>query len=234
MADPISITSLVLDVSHALSSLIKYAKSVQGARFEMRKLSEELFALKGILEHLTTHTSDDIPKRQEIESEIFSESEGDVMAKVLHATNEFLQSLLAELEIPRSQFKRLAQSLKWPFTQEQFNNQLARLERVKSWLILVLIADHSSSDRRLQEEISDLASSLKKDLQIRDQERHQAVNKELFQWIAPVNPASSHLRASKRHSIGTGGWFVEGPLRKFLQNKEEEKRVFFLSGKCTW
>lgn len=39
--------------SNILSSLIDYAKTVQSAKSDMRKLSEELFALKGILEHLS-------------------------------------------------------------------------------------------------------------------------------------------------------------------------------------
>ncbi|KAJ5285643.1 hypothetical protein N7524_000949 [Penicillium chrysogenum] len=223
--DPISITSLVIEVSRVLSSLIRYAKTVQTAKSEVRKLSEELFALKGILEHLSAQV-DDSPKCEELETSPFDR---DVLARVLHTTNEFLQSLLLDLQTAETKFKRLKQTLKWPFTQTQVSEHLIRLERVKSWLILVLMADHNSVDRDMQHEIRDLTNTLKEDLQIRVQERNQLANRELLRWIAPVNPESSHLRASKRHRNGTGRWFVDGHLKTFLN--KDENRAFFLLGK---
>jgi hypothetical protein len=226
--DPISITSLVIEVSRVLSSLIRYAKTVQTAKSEVRKLSEELFALKGILEHLSAQV-DDSPKCEELETSPFDR---DVLARVLHTTNEFLQSLLLDLQTAETKFKRLKQTLKWPFTQTQVSEHLIRLERVKSWLILVLMADHNSVDRDMQHEIRDLTNTLKEDLQIRVQERNQLANRELLRWIAPVNPESSHLRASKRHRNGTGRWFVDGHLKTFLN--KDENRAFFLLGKCTY
>ncbi|KAJ5617810.1 hypothetical protein N7537_002924 [Penicillium hordei] len=223
--DPISITGLVIEVSHVLSSLIKYAKAVQTAKSEVRKLSEELFALKGILEHLAAQVND-VPNWEESETSPFDR---DVMARVLHTTNEFLQSLLMGLETAETKFKRLKQALKWPFTQAEVSEHLIRLERVKSWLVLVLIADHKSVDREMQHEIRDLTNTLKEDLQIRAQEQNQLANRELLRWIAPVNPESSHLRASKRNRNGTGRWFVDGHLKTFLD--QDENRTFFLFGK---
>ncbi|KAJ5142809.1 uncharacterized protein N7515_001596 [Penicillium bovifimosum] len=223
--DPISITGLVIEVSHVLSSLIRYAKTAQNAKPEVRKLSEELFTLKGILEHLAAQ-SEHTPKWQESDKVNFDR---DVMGRVLHTTNELIQSLLAGMETAETKFKRLKQTLKWPFTQKEILEHLTRLERVKSWLILVLMADQNSADRDIQHELRDLTSAVKEDLQIRVQERNQVANKLLFQWMAPVSPESSHLRASKSLKIGTGGWFVDGHLRKFLD--QDEKRALFLVGK---
>ncbi|KAJ5788495.1 hypothetical protein N7457_003485 [Penicillium paradoxum] len=223
--DPISITGLVIEVSHVLSSLIRYAKTVQTAKSEVRKLSEELFALKGILEHLAVQT-DAIFEWEHSETSPFDR---EVLARVLHTTNEFLQSLLTDLETSETKFKRLKQTLKWPFTQKEANEHLIRLERVKSWLILVLLADHNSADRDIQHEIRDLTSAVKEDLQIRTQERNQVANRKIFQWIAPMNPENSHLRASKRLNIGTGRWFIDGHLKKFLI--QDEDRALFLFGK---
>ena len=224
--DPISITGLVIEVSHVLSCLIRYGKAVQTAKSEIRKLSEELFTLKGILEHLAAQI-DDVAKWEEAETSPFDR---DVMARVLRTTNEFLQSFLVDLETSETKFKRLKQTLKWPFTQTQVIEHLTRLERVKSWLILVLMADQHSVDREMQQEIRDLTNTLKEDLRIRAQERNQFFNRELLHWIAPVNPESSHLRASKRHKNGTGRWFVDGHLKSFLN--QEENRCLFLLGKC--
>ncbi|KAJ5153107.1 uncharacterized protein N7482_009585 [Penicillium canariense] len=228
--DPISITSLIIDVSQIITSLINYAKAVQGAKADMRKLSEELFALKGILEHISTGIGDNTPK-----SKVYPEEETpgpfdrDLMARVLFTANEFLQSLLQELEEPATKFKKLKQKLEWPFSQDQVNAHLVRLERVKSWLILVITADTASVERDLHQEITSLARNLKDDLRLRDQERVQRANEALFKWIAPVSPADSHLRASNGHRIGTGRWFIDSHLKVWLENPLD-KRILFLVG----
>lgn len=221
-----------MDVGHILASLINYAKSVQGAKSEMRKMSEELFALKGVLEHLASQSSEDTKQPQSGGSESSGQFNRDIMARVLSTTKEFLQTLLADLETPATKFKRLKQKLEWPFTQDQVNTHLTKLERVKSWLILVLMADHASGDRDLQREMSTLTSSLKEDLRIRNQERSQMANKELFKWIAPASPANSHLRASKAKRIGTGKWFIDGHLKRWLRDWKDQSRILFLVGKC--
>ncbi|KAJ5652061.1 hypothetical protein N7507_009487 [Penicillium longicatenatum] len=228
--DPISITGLIVDVSHIIARLIKYAQAVQGARSEMRKLSEELFALRGILDHLQSQSSSEIPKVQHIESEKSTPFNEVIMDKVLQTTKEFLDSILKDLEPAESKLQSLKQKLEWPFTEAKVTAHLTRLERVKSWLILVLTADHGAVERDLQREIGSLARSLTEELKIREQERDQMANNELFQWMAPVSPANSHLRASERRNIASGKWFINGHLEHWLQHGD--RNIFFLVGKC--
>lgn len=231
--DPISITGLIIEVSHVLSSVINYAKAVQGAKPDMRRLSEELFALKGILEHISTGIGDNTLKPDKhTESEASSLFDRDVMARVLFTANEFVQTLLQELEEPATKFKKLKQKLEWPFTQDQVNAHLVRLERVKSWLILVITADTAAAEKDLHQEITGLARDMKEDLRTREQERVQRDNEALFKWIAPVSPADSHLRASDGRRIGTSRWFTKSHLKGWLQSPLDGKRILFLVGKC--
>lgn len=230
MADPVSITGLILDVSRILSSLINYAKSVQGAKSDMRKLSEELFALKGILEHLSSEMPRGMSKW--LQTEPASPYNREVMARVLHSTNEFLQSLLRDLEPPETKFKQLKQKLQWPFNQDQVNAHLVQLERVKSWLMLVLTSDHLSVQREMQNDMKNLANDLRDDLRIRNQERIEMANRELFQWLAPVSPANIHLQASKGQKVETGKWFIDGHLKRWVRSKTDDERILFLIGKC--
>jgi hypothetical protein len=214
--DPISITGLIVEVSNVLSCVIRYAK-----------------ALKGILEHLSTGMGDNTPtSEKETESESSGPFDRDVMARVLFTANEFLQTLLQELEEPATKFKKLKQKLEWPFTQDQVNAHLVRLERVKSWLILVITADTAAAEKDLHREITSLSRNLKEDLRIREQERVQRDNEALFKWIAPVSPADSHLRASNGRRIGTGRWFTKSYLKKWLRDPLDDKRILFLVGKC--
>lgn len=232
--DPISITGLIIEVSNVLSCVINYAKAVQGAKSDMRKLTEELFALKGILEHISTGIGDNTPiSEKDSESEQYpGVFDRDVMSRVLFTANEFLQSLLQELEEPATKFKKLKQKLEWPFTQDQVNAHLIRLERVKSWLILVITADTAAAEKDLHQEITSLSRNLKEDLRIREEERVQRDNEALFKWIAPVSPADSHLRASHGRRMGTGRWFTKSHLKGWLRDPLDGKRILFLVGKC--
>jgi hypothetical protein len=238
--DPISITGLVVEVGHVLACLIQYAKDVQGASSDVRRLSEELFALKGILDHLATQTEQSQSAEKDCENDCSDTSlfDRDTMSRVLYTTNEFLRTLLVDLETPETKLKHLKRNLKWPFTKKEVNDHLIRLERVKSWLILVLVADHDSADRIMKQELSDLTSAVKEDLRIRDKERNEMANRDLLQWMAPVSPESSHLRASKRYRVRTGQWFLSGYLLDFLQKEEnfspEGNRALFLLGKCMY
>lgn len=233
--DPISITGLILDVSHVLASVINYAKAVKSAKPEIRKMSEELFALKGILEHLSAQSSGETSKYEHIEyeSETPSRFDQNTLDRVLRQTNDFLQSLLKDLEPPESHFQKLKQKLEWPMSKEDFDKHLVALERVKSWLILVLMADSATVDREIQHDIKSLARSMSEELRIRDEERTQQANRELYQWIAPVNPGDSHLRVSKGRPIISGKWFVSGALKHWLRYENNE-RIMFLVGKCKW
>ncbi|KAJ5725899.1 uncharacterized protein N7483_007256 [Penicillium malachiteum] len=227
--DPISITSLILDVSDIVNRLIQYGKDVKGAKSDMRKLSEELFALRGILDHLSAQKSLEPPAYQEVESESSIPSNEEVMIRVLQTTKEFLDSLLKDLEPAESKLKNIKQKLEWPFTQEKVNAHLTRLERVKSWLILVLTADHAAVERDLQQEIGNLARSLTEDMRIRERERIQIANRELFQWMAPVSPANYHLRATQASKIASGKWFIGSHLKHWL--RYGKRNMFFLVGK---
>lgn len=226
MADPVSITSLVLDASRVLSYLISYGRDLQSARTEPRKLSEELFALKGILEHLSAQIEETPPRS------CSDTLNPDLLGNVLHSTRELLHSLLRDLEEPKTKFKRLGKRLEWPFTQKEFDKHLSRLERVKSWLLLVLVADNASLDRALHTEMGDLARSLREDLHIRSQERIQSANRDLFRWLAPVDPATVHLRAWRSREIGTGKWFIDGYFKDWLRRNSAQKKIIFLVGKC--
>jgi len=231
MADPISISGLIIDVATILKNIISYAKAVRDARSETQKLSEELFALKGILEHLSEHIEpEDLEELPSYAEAIAFDPE--LLRSTLRTTHEFLRSLLQDLEEPAKKFKRLQKKLEWPFTQKQFNTHLTRLERVKSWLILVLTSDSAILQRDLYKEITGLASSLEDDLKIRKDERVQTAQKELFHWLAPVSPDHVHVRASKGCGNGTGKWFIDHTFTEWLWGSDPYRKLLFVLGKC--
>ncbi|KAJ5612967.1 hypothetical protein N7510_006161 [Penicillium lagena] len=109
MADPISIVGLIVDVSSIIKATITYAKAVRDARSDTQKLSEELFALKGILEHLSVHIEPEDSERLPSYSEAVA-FDSELLRGTLKTTHEFLTSLLHDLEAPASRFKQLKKS----------------------------------------------------------------------------------------------------------------------------
>jgi hypothetical protein len=226
MADPISITSLVIEVGKVIASLMNYAKAVRDSRPDARKLSEELFALKGILEHISAQ-----PKPLS-KSEELGLSDPEFLANALARTDETLQSLLFDLEEPVSKYKRLKQKLEWPFTREKFNAHLIRLERVKSCLILVFTSDSNALNRDLHDKLTDLATSLEENLKIRNNERISTAHRDLCRWLAPSSPTGVHLRASKARLDQTGKWFIDTIFKEWLWGDDTYRQILFLLGKC--
>jgi hypothetical protein len=233
MADPISIIGMIAEVGSIIQTTITYAKAVRDARSDTQKLSEELFALKGILEHLSVHIEPEDSEKLPSYSEAIA-FDPELLRSTLKTTDEFLKSLLHDLEEPASKFKQLKKKLEWPFTQDQFNAHLTRLERVKSWLILVLTSDSAALQRDLHKEITNLASSLEDDLKIRKDERIQTAHKDIFHWLAPVSPNQIHMRATKGRGNQTGKWFIDRTFKYWLWNHGTYRNILFLLGKCTF
>ncbi|KAL1886818.1 hypothetical protein Plec18167_000753 [Paecilomyces lecythidis] len=231
MVDPLSVTSLIIDIGTLITKIISYAKAVRDARSDTQKLIEELFAVKGILEHLSTQVGPQDLNAPPLNSEPLALFNPELLESTLRTTHEFIQSLLSDLEEPESRFKRLKAKLEWPLTKERADTHLLRLERVKSWLILVLTSDNSALQRDVHRQITSLAESLEKDLKVRDDERAHAARRDLFNWLAPVNPIGVHLRASKARERETGKWFLDGIFRNWMKDSSAYRPILFLMGK---
>ncbi|RAH71319.1 ankyrin repeat domain-containing protein [Aspergillus aculeatinus CBS 121060] len=226
MADPISITSLIIDVGDLIHRLLTYAKKVRDASSDIRRLTEELFGLKGILEHLSSQFEFSSPP----ETEKLASAAPEALKSTLEKANESVQLLLQDLEEPASRLRRLKQKLEWPFTQEQFTSHLTRLERVKSWLILLLTSDSLAIQRDLHGKITRLARSLEVDLKIRDDEKTRAAHNELLRWLAAVSPFSIHQQVSRDRVDHTGKWFIH-TFKDWIMSDVVDRNILCLLGK---
>lgn len=214
MADPVSITSLVLEISKIIPRLIAYAKGVRDASSGIRRLSEELFTLKGILEHLRSQVEP--PQVPKLGTSALVTPEP--LKSTLQNANESLQLLLLDIEEPANKFKKVKQKLEWLFTQERFNAHLTRLEMVKSSLILVLTSDSHALQRDLFCEVTSLTRSLEQDLKVRNDEKTRIAHEDLLRWVAPVSPISIHQQASKARVNHTGKWFIDSIFKDWLRD----------------
>ena len=141
MADISGLILTVLGLSFTLAStLYSYAKDVKGARSDIQQLSNELFALIGVLQHLKMQQEGQMAEKPD-EHSFAGESNQPVFREVLQECVEFLQELQQKLMTPKSRFQAKIQKMKWPFQSDEIKQHLQRLERVKTYFMLALMSD---------------------------------------------------------------------------------------------
>lgn len=143
MADVSGLVLTVLGFSFEVASTIySYAKDVKGAKNEIQQLSNEIFALIGVLERMKVQQSQTASGQSIDQSKVFAQEESQAsLVKVLHESLEFLQELHKRLTVPKSRFQSKLQKLTWPLKESETSQHLQRLERVKTYMILSLMTD---------------------------------------------------------------------------------------------
>ena len=133
MADPLSITGLVLAVGGVIKSVVQYCSHVREAAKEIRALNTELlgelFALQGALTQLSSKA--DPPN-----------SSGPEFQLMLQAADQALATLAKYLTPGgTSKFGQSLEKLRWHWRKEDVQKHIQRIQRVKVWFILLLTTD---------------------------------------------------------------------------------------------
>lgn len=110
--DPITVLGLVLTIGDIVATLCDYGNAVKGAGDDIASLSKELFALRGVLEHINAQEKNDAKSSNEASSkeaaQLFGEAE---FKSMLRYANDILQELHCTLKIPSEKSKKVVQKL---------------------------------------------------------------------------------------------------------------------------
>jgi hypothetical protein len=122
-----------------VQTLLNYSSDAKDAKRDIQILSTEIFALKGILEQ--------IKSQQEAVSAgsapfISAKYNSEEFSRILRFASEVLQSLQKSLTPSQSHFGQSIQRLAWPLKKDEVQKQVARLERVKTWFIILMTTDN--------------------------------------------------------------------------------------------
>jgi hypothetical protein len=226
MADPVG---LVATTTQIISSIYDYGMNVKSAQNDIQSLSQELFALKGVLEHVGAQHKNDAASSG-LRTNPPARYDPDQFSHVLQTTESALNSLLESLEEPKDRFKKAMQSLKWPFKKGDMDLHLARLGQVKTWFILAMMTDDLAVTQTTYSKVLDLERSLNTDRETREREKADSATRELLLWLAPVGPGEAHARAMQVRQLGTGSWFIDGPFGEWLNAKPGLSSVLWLTG----
>jgi hypothetical protein len=140
MADPISITGLLLAVGNLINRAYKYGKQVKEANKEMTMLYGELVALQGVLLHIDLQQSEEIVDGSDLKIKQLCASQA--FQDALLTSDEILRRLIQNLDKRASNNQALSK-LTWPLIKGDVKDDISRLERVKSYFLLVMMADNS-------------------------------------------------------------------------------------------
>ncbi|KAF2181157.1 hypothetical protein K469DRAFT_638799 [Zopfia rhizophila CBS 207.26] len=225
MADPVSISGLLIAIAQAIAAIRSYGSTVKDAKDDIKSLSEELFALKGLLEHLSAHNSEEL-------SDIIRPRQYDKqqLASVIESATSFITHLSRKLERPQDRTGRIAQTLKWPLKKDEVDKHIDRLSRVKSWLTLVLMTDNFELTKDLYAEVQALSTALRSSESLQ-RERFHLTDGKLLRYYSPVMPFERHNQALEAHLPGTGDWFVQGPLKDLINYASLDNMVLWLNGR---
>jgi len=127
MADPLSIAGLILAVGSAAQTVLSYALDAKDADQDISSLLTELLAVKGFLEQLHSDQQD---------GRAFQSLE---FAELLQSGVRVIRDLESDLGQPVSKIRGVLRRLKWPLKKDDVQKHVERLERLKTYCLLVLV-----------------------------------------------------------------------------------------------
>ncbi len=235
--DPLSVAAslsgLVLAITQLTSAIYNYGKEVKGAKAEISQLCSDLFALKGALEHmrLNLETSIDI---DDDEKQTIAPSTSLVRTAefndMLSTTDTFIKSLSKSFNKSSGWRQALKTSLAWPLKKDEIQNELQRLERIKSYFVLANTTDNLELTKQVYIKVHSIASAVDGQQQQQKRKAEEKFRQSVIEWLAPYNPTALYRAALSSKQPGTGKWFIDGPLRNWLSDHSSEQ-VLLLRGK---
>ncbi|KAH7159384.1 hypothetical protein DER46DRAFT_560419 [Fusarium sp. MPI-SDFR-AT-0072] len=224
MVDPISIIGLVGQVSDLIQRAYNYGKAVHDAQGDMRKLYTELLGLKGVLEQLDKL---DLASAEPYIADLVRSNE---FRNTLSSTSELVARLIENLNKKQTSSRRMNAFL-WPWVKDDVKADIQDLERVKTWFIVMMMAENSTQMEVLMIESHEILSIAKEgqtSRKLKEEDEKRAMIKD---WIQPFSPAQLHAKALQKRMQSTGLWFLDGDFKVWRDGDEDIPRILWLRGK---
>nr|XP_036577861.1 ankyrin repeat protein [Colletotrichum truncatum]KAF6784957.1 ankyrin repeat protein [Colletotrichum truncatum] len=221
MAEVLSVIEVALCITEVVERLCTFISTVKSAKDDIRKLTQELLALKGALEHFDVQT----------QKGMFTPLQGQVQS-MLGMTQETLDAIRKKLGTPKdSKMGRAVQSLAWPFRTGDVEKYLATVERAKTWFIMVLMRDSLDTTASVFSEMQKLTTMVHEDIISRKTDRMLSETAELLKWLSPVDSKSKLLDSVADRLPGSGQWIHAGRFSVWESGRPTEWPVFWITGR---
>lgn len=229
LMDPLTLTVSIAAIAGTVLQIQQYAKDVIGAKVDMNRLCSELLALKGVLEHvqyLLEPSKDGSATRQPglnesvDDSNVFRSSQ---FKDIISDTITFLAYLQERLGKPKGPLHTAWNRFVWPSSKVEIGEHISRIERAKTYIVIVMLGDNIESSRSIFKEIKDFVARL-------DEEKIEGSKNALLRRLAPVNPTRAHSEACSARLTDTGLWLLRNvPFQTW--NNASQGSTIWLCGK---
>ena len=175
MADPLSVAGLSIQVGDIIWRIYKYGKEVKEWKAELRALCEELFALKGVLEHMQQRYDLSQNGDDEHESHPVQYMQSAEFLDMLRSTKDYLDNFISRLSVPKHKFRKVVKALAWSLSKGDVLAHIERIGRVKAWFVMTMMSDNIDLSKEIYNEVRELKSLLHREHESRTLERSEKV-----------------------------------------------------------
>ncbi|KAJ5272795.1 hypothetical protein N7478_007920 [Penicillium angulare] len=220
--DPVSLVGLAASVGQLIQlsmSIVNYVNKVATAPKERKALTLEIVSLVGVLLSLKQR-ADAAKTDQDPWLAAFSTIGGEEGSlQQLKSTLEFLNRKLEP---------RLGRNLIWAFSESEIRDALARIERVKSLITLVLQENHMAISQatkdsvggvevgvmELRTEVAGIEAGIEGIavgvMSLQDNSRDE-MRRNIASWLSPLNFLGRQDDIFRRRQEGTNQWLLNSP-----------------------
>ncbi|KAF5663489.1 ZDHHC-type palmitoyltransferase 6 [Fusarium circinatum] len=150
--------------------------------------------------------------------------------KTLFLTSELVGRLVENLNKKQTSSRRVNAFL-WPWVKDDVKADIQDLERVKTWFIVMMMAENSTQMEVLMTESHEILT-IAREGQARGKLKDEEEKREkIREWIQLFNPKHLQAKAIKKRMKGTGSWFLDGDFKVWMDGGEGSPRILWLRGK---
>ncbi|GKT61659.1 ankyrin repeat protein [Colletotrichum tofieldiae] len=221
MAEVLSIVEVALCIAEVVERLCAFVSTVRGAKDDMRKLTQELLALKGALDYFG------IQHKKTLDSSLHEQ-----VHSMLSMTQETLDAIQLKLGTPKaSSVGRAVQSLTWPFRVGDVDKYLGAVERAKTWFIMVLMRDSLDVTLSVFVEMQKLTALVHEEIIARRTDRMLDETAGLLKWLSPVNSEDKLVSSRQDRAPGTGNWIRDASYLAWQRGGPTQRPIYWITGR---
>ncbi|KAK0474363.1 hypothetical protein IW261DRAFT_1610544 [Armillaria novae-zelandiae] len=215
MAEILGIASSITTLIENTVTVIKYLKDVKNAPKERDELQRELQYLEvclTALERTTQLSTKDDPWLQTLEQ---------LRNGAFQEFLELLKGLKTRLKAGSTQFKRILRRMDWTMTKEGVMEDLGKIERFKSLIVIAGQHDNLALTREIKKSLGDIevkvdaiaenADATRQHSDVTRQLQMDAKAKEVAAWLTPVDYNAVQRDKLQQRVDETGQWFLRSP-----------------------
>ncbi|KAK2035979.1 ankyrin repeat protein [Colletotrichum somersetense] len=221
MAELLTVVEVALCITEVVERLCVYVSAVKTAKDDIRKLTQELLALKGAMDYF------DIQNKKNVDSPLHEQAHS-----MLAMTKETLDAVQRKLGTPKaSSVGRAVQSLAWPFRAGDVDKYLGTLERAKTWFVMVLVRDSIDATSSVLVDMQKLTALIHDEIITRNTDRMLQDTADLLKWLSPVDSEDKLASSRQDRVLGTGNWIRDRSYLTWQEGDPTQRPIFWITGR---